>query len=464
MTPGDFYKPDANPKALHFFNSKMMKHNLKQDLGKITSPTNEQIAQAQLDVARALYSTSGGDTAKTTKFLNAIISDNSTWIHEYTTEEVTALLEKWFLNNERIVNVGDKKNNMTTTRTGTASALIKDFSDSQNAKEQFTELLQDLEKIIMIINDYEEKYGAAFLNSSELIHGKEKIEKGIENIKSYLSTGSYVDMAEKTIFGTQKFKSNANPNGAKSPRSAIGQIAVISNQLKGRINEIAAMEAFEKMKIGGLTVVDTALWKIGGKQNYADILIGSNNLTLKCTIGNKPFEGTLKQLQDAINQTKGEFTIYVDDLEWDRIIAAKSSMAAQVKSGVFQNPFNNKSLNLDQLIRGEDHKYKIALAAFVEWYSMDQNIYASSAQNDKTKIYEALANYLISHNMGSIINKNEKILVMRGHIYTTYEYLDSMWRDFGRFIRFIRPVDISKPSSNIPVGVSNKEASYDSNN
>jgi hypothetical protein len=66
--------------------------------------------------------------------------------------------------------------------------------------------------------------------------------------------------------------------------------------------------------------------------------------------------------------------------------------------------------------------------------------------------------------MGSIINKNEKILVMRGHIYTTYEYLDSMWRDFGRFIRFIRPVDISKPSSNIPVGVSNKEASYDSNN
>ena len=46
-------------------------------------------------------------------------------------------------------------------------------------------------------------------------------------------------------------------------------------------------------------------------------------------------------------------------------MAEKSTAVAQVKSGVFQNPFNNKKMSIDEVIKPENHKYAIALAAFV---------------------------------------------------------------------------------------------------
>jgi hypothetical protein len=44
---------------------------------------------------------------------------------------------------------------------------------------------------------------------------------------------------------------------------------------------------------------------------------------------------------------------------------AKSTLVGQVKSGVLQNPFNDKKLSLQNLIDAEIHKYTLALQAYI---------------------------------------------------------------------------------------------------
>ena len=336
MTPGDFYKANITPVPPRFFNASMIgNYNLKDVLGgRFQPPTDEAIARAQLKVAKTLYRDTGDDK-KLSDFFNNIISDETNLQYELETQQITALFEKWFLNNERIVNVGDKTQNMTTKRVNNASNLIKGFSaDYETAKIEYKQVLNDLIKMMEIINNYESKYGATFLNSTDLLSAKDKIQTGIDNINLFLQTGTYPGMTDfasakgaLTIFGTQQFKSNINPNG-KTGRSAVGQLSVISTALKGRINEIRAIEASQKLEISGLAIIDTAMWRFGetkknaeidiisgAKQNYADILIGSNNLTIECYIGDTHFQGTLKQLQDKLNQTKEKVMVYIGDTE-----------------------------------------------------------------------------------------------------------------------------------------------------
>lgn len=147
-------------------------------------------------------------------------------------------------------------------------------------------------------------------------------------------------------------------------------------------------------------------------------------------------------------------------------MAAKSTLVGQVKSGVLQNPFNNKALSLQDLINAEMHKYTLALQAYITWYAEgakdgSPNIYASSASNDITEYYEMYANYmLVKNHLRYVINEHEDILVMRGQIYTVEKYLNEMWKSFKRFIRFTQPIDISKVDRAIEIGMSDRRARY----
>ena len=112
------------------------------------------------------------------------------------------------------------------------------------------------------------------------------------------------------------------------------------------------------------------------------------------------------------------------------------------------------------------------MAALVEWYNASKElaekkgteiegshglVYASSIS---VKIYEALGNYLLSKSLAKIIDPHVQVLIMRGKIYSIQDYLMDMWENYQRFIRFIKPIDLSKPDADIPIGVDNKNARY----
>lgn len=202
---------------------------------------------------------------------------------------------------------------MTTNRTGNASDLIKDFKDHENAKLQFKEVKKDLESILKIVEKYSTIYKNSFA-STEIINAIKKIENGVNNINAYLSSGTYAGIETKTIFGTDKFQSKNNPNGA-SGVSAIKQINSISNALKGRINELMIIEAVEKMKISGLKVIDTAQWYVNGKQNYADFLAISKNLRFTYSINGKTYTSNLDDLEKKINGMSENVKIEISDEE-----------------------------------------------------------------------------------------------------------------------------------------------------
>jgi hypothetical protein len=315
-TPIPYYqKTYSGKKYKAFFNTDYISANLKDEIGNIQPPTNEEIAALQLQKAREIYSNSR-DSIRATNFINSILNDTSIVYQNYNQEltHVNELLEKWFLNNERIITTEESgSKTMTTNRTGNASNLIKDFRDYENANEQFKEVKKDLESILNIIKKYSSIYKNAFA-STEIINAINKIKNGIANIDTYLNSGTYNNMETKTIFGTDKFKSKNNPDGA-SGISAIKQINSISNALKGRINELMIIEAVEKMKISGLKVIDTAQWYIGGQQNYADFLAISKNLKFTYSINGQSYTSNLDELEKKINSMSEQVKVEISDDE-----------------------------------------------------------------------------------------------------------------------------------------------------